>query len=168
MDKKCHTCQSKFVRPRGYSNKQWESRRYCKLTCIKIDRRTKATCIGCSAIFSQPRHLSKKFCTRKCKEENQVLFARKGPNAPNWQGGITASNNAFRHSKAYRDWRKSVFERDKYTCQICSVVGGQLNADHINSFASHPELRLDLDNGRTLCVPCHRTTPTYAKNAKYH
>lgn len=37
------------------------------------------------------------------------------------------------------------------------------NADHIKSFKDHPELRTDLQNGRTLCVDCHRKTDTYGR-----
>jgi len=31
----------------------------------------------------------------------------------------------------YIDWRKSVFERDDYTCCECGKQGGTLNAHHI-------------------------------------
>ena len=34
-------------------------------------------------------------------------------------------------------------------------------ADHVKPWALYPELRYDLDNGRTLCVPCHKKTETY-------
>lgn len=84
----------------------------------------------------------------------------------NWKGGVTPINLAIRTSTEYKVWRKSVFERDRYTCQICHIKGGRLNADHIKPFASHPELRMELSNGRTLCEPCHRKTPTYARKTQ--
>lgn len=70
-------------------------------------------------------------------------------------------------SARYRTWRKAVFERDDYTCQGegCGSRGGELNADHIKPFSTHPELRFKVSNGRTLCVPCHKKTPTYGRNA---
>lgn len=61
----------------------------------------------------------------------------------------------------YKNWRKLVFERDNYTCQICGVRGGILHADHIKPFAYFPELRLKINNGRTLCKNCHKQTGTY-------
>lgn len=78
-----------------------------------------------------------------------------------WKGGITPMNAAIRNSLEYEDWRKAVFERDNYTCQICYQVGGYLHVDHIKPFALFPELRFELSNGRTLCVSCHRKTETY-------
>ena len=80
----------------------------------------------------------------------------------NWKGGISPYNESLRKSVEYKMWRKSIFERDGYTCQWCGIVGGTLHADHIKPFSTHPELRLAIDNGRTLCKNCHMKTDTYA------
>lgn len=80
----------------------------------------------------------------------------KGDKSPNWKGGISLKNENIRTSLEYSRWRKQVFRRDKYTCIICGDnKGGNLNADHIKPFSLFPELRLELDNGRTLCKECH-------------
>ena len=84
-----------------------------------------------------------------------------GENNPNWQGGITTENNRIRTSIEYKLWREAVFKRDDYTCIWCFQKGVYLEADHIKSFAHHPELRFAIDNGRTLCKDCHETTDTY-------
>lgn len=85
-----------------------------------------------------------------------------GADNPMWKGGITPINKKIRTSKEYKLWRTAVFERDNYTCVWCGMRGAELNADHIKPFALFPELRLAIDNGRTLCVPCHKTTDFYA------
>lgn len=89
----------------------------------------------------------------------------KGANHWNWRGGINPVNDTIRKSKRYKVWRKSVFERDDYTCQNCFVRGGKLNADHIKPFAFFEELRFDVNNGRTLCMSCHQATETYGRRA---
>src|SRR3989304_1550222 len=85
-----------------------------------------------------------------------------------WHKGL---KNAWKNSKEYKLWRTAVFERDGYTCIWCGrkkEVAGKLNADHIKPFAYYPELRFAIDNGRTLCVGCHKTTDTYLwKGKKY-
>ena len=79
-----------------------------------------------------------------------------------WKGGVTSLNHRIRNSIEYKLWRKSVFERDSYKCIWCgSNKSGTLNADHIKPFALYPELRLAIDNGRTLCITCHKTTDSY-------
>lgn len=83
-----------------------------------------------------------------------------GANNPRWRGGITPENARIRASNDYKVWRLAVFTRDNFTCQDCGS-GKSLNADHIRPFAFFPELRLDVNNGRTLCEPCHKKTPTY-------
>ena len=89
-----------------------------------------------------------------------------GENHYNWKGGSTDKNKAIRNSTEYKNWRKSVFIRDNYTCTICGQIGKKLNADHIKPFSTHIELRLDLNNGRTLCYECHKKTDTYCRKAK--
>ena len=73
----------------------------------------------------------------------------------NWRGGITNENNKLRNSPEYRHWRKAVFNRDNYTCVLCSKRGGDLVADHIKAWSYYPEHSFDIDNGRTLCTDCN-------------
>jgi 5-methylcytosine-specific restriction endonuclease McrA len=100
---------------------------------------------------------------KRCK--SCEIKRRKGPGNSNWKGGITPENKRLRASQAYKDWRTDVFQRDNYTCVWCGQRGGQLNADHIQPFSTHPHLRFEVSNGRTLCVPCHQKTSTYLAGA---
>ena len=86
---------------------------------------------------------------------------RRGEKSNFWKGGITPINKIIRTSSEYKLWRKSVFERDNYTCIWCGIRGKELNADHIKPFALFPELRFAIDNGRTLCRGCHQKTDTW-------
>jgi len=95
-----------------------------------------------------------------------------GEKGSNWKGGVTEENYRLRRSGAYKAWRTAVFERDGYVCQHCgakSVKGDRvrLQADHIKPFAFYPDLRFDIDNGRTLCEPCHKKTPTYGNHKDF-
>ncbi len=84
-----------------------------------------------------------------------------GNKNPMWKGGVTPKTEIIRKSLEYELWRKSVFERDNYTCQMCGIRGYKLEADHIKRFSEFPELRFVIDNGRTLCKDCHRKTDNY-------
>lgn len=61
-----------------------------------------------------------------------------------------------RFTPEYLEWRVSVYERDNYTCQCCHNSKNKLAAHHMNGFANFPEQRLDVNNGLTLCTPCHK------------
>lgn len=61
----------------------------------------------------------------------------------------------IRESEEYTEWRKAVLKRDEYMCRICQMPERKLHAHHIRSFYWYPALRLDIDNGLTLCERCH-------------
>lgn len=85
-----------------------------------------------------------------------VVKGRGGDKCPFWKGGISPINALIRMSTENKLWRKSVYERDNYTCQKYGTTGGRLNAHHINNFADFPELRFAIDNGITLSEKAHR------------
>lgn len=95
------------------------------------------------------------------EERLKKSLAMRGDKCHWWRGGISKENLKIRMSFGYKLWREAVFKRDNWTCVWCGQIGGKLNADHIKPFRDYPELRLALDNGRTLCVECHRKTDTW-------
>jgi DNA-directed RNA polymerase subunit RPC12/RpoP len=90
---------------------------------------------------------------RKCSRRNQY-----GDKNPMWKGGITPLNEMIRGSSEYKNWRISVFIRDKFTCKECGKTHTYLEAHHIKPFAKYPDLRFDINNGQTLCSNCHNIT----------
>ena len=56
--------------------------------------------------------------------------------------------------KTLEEWSKAVKQRDK-KCMECGVTSG-LHAHHVLPKSTHPELKLALENGRTLCYVCHK------------
>ena len=109
-------------------------------------------CKECGSLFSVKNYRKEtaNFCSHGCASQFR-------------DEGKTSLFKKIRKSFKYKQWRKSVFERDNYTCQDCGRRGGELNADHIKPFALFPELRFDLDNGRTLCIDCHKKTGTWGR-----
>lgn len=78
-----------------------------------------------------------------------------GIDSDDWKGFTTNELTRLRRSAKYSTWRSEVMERDKYTCQHCGASGVYLEVHHMKSFAKHPELRFEIDNGLTVCIPCH-------------
>ncbi len=102
---------------------------------------------------------------RSLQARLSISLGKRGEKNHFWKGGLTSLNNKIRKSFEYKLWRESVFERDNYTCIWCGFKGS-LTADHIKPFSQYPELRFAIDNGRTLCLPCHKTTDTWGGKSK--
>ena len=132
---RCQSCYSLYKK--GDNNSNWKegiSKKYC-LDCNKqLANYYAKYCQSCSKIGKRHWH---------------------------WKGGVKSERRMLMNRKEYKLWRIAVFERDNYICQLCNQRGGDLHADHIKPFSLYPELRLAIDNGRALCVDCHRKTETY-------
>lgn len=104
---------------------------------------------------------------RTLEHRRKLSEAQKGERSHRWKGGLVNENDKLRNSLEYKLWRESVLERDNHICIWCGSKD-KLEADHIKPFAYFPELRFAIDNGRTLCNPCHKSTNTYGGKIKYY
>lgn len=70
----------------------------------------------------------------------------------------------------YIAWRTACLKRDNYKCVVCGRGRpAPLQVDHILPWSVNVEMRFEVDNGQTLCIPCHKRTPTYGRKARtYH
>ena len=117
---------------------------------------------------------------RSEESKRRYSESKKGIKNPAWNGGISPLTNSIRRCFEYRQWRSDIFTRDNFTCVLCGDnKGGNLNADHIknmalilreNKVATIKQAILceelwNLNNGRTLCVPCHKKTDNFGGRA---
>ena len=127
-------------------------------TKAKISKSRKGKDLGNSHGFKKGQESWNKGITHNVHDEEwrrKVSEANSGPKHWNWKGGIDLENRRLRNSAEHKDWSKSVYARDYWTCQLCSYKGNSIVAHHIKSWAEHPDLRFEISNGRTLCRSCH-------------
>jgi len=82
-------------------------------------------------------------------------------------------NKNWRKSREYRRWREWCLLRDEYHCQFCGA-SKKLTVHHIVPASVCPELKYEIRNGLTLCIPCHQNNteqihqmkPRFWKNLK--
>lgn len=116
-----------------------------------------------------PREVKEKIVARKRGKTYQEIYGpraeeearkRRDSNRARFEGRPKKSEAARpKHNADYRygEWRRSVFERDQFTCQVCGRRGGPLQAHHLRSWAKHPDLRFETGNGLTVCAEiCHK------------
>lgn len=136
-------------------------------------------CNYCDKYFEvHPCFLRRKYCSKKCgylarigrsrpeHEKLKISESMKGMKAnnimrgsdnPRWKGGISSENEIIRGSLESRTWQNLVKKRDNFCCQKCKEGRIRyLTAHHILNFSEYVELRFEIDNGITLCRPCHK------------
>lgn len=174
LQKTCLVCNHLFTKPMNESLNSWRYRRkYCSKRCANSAPRSQETRLkqrlaklgkpswnqGIALTEAHKRALRKPH--KKIQDTSNMCGRRPWNKIGN---GITPINDRIRKSPQYKKWRKSVYERDDYTCVLCGKHGGDFQADHIKPFSSYPSLRFEISNGRTLCKKCHRKTETYGMN----
>ncbi len=141
----CEVCGKTF------EAQTYRTARYCSKTCWQTRRKPKIKiCPNCHIAFDSHDKRAI-YCSANCVYQHKV-----GPLSPVWKGGASLARARARQGNDLANWRKSIYKRDKYTCQICGNTGN-IHAHHIKDYANHPALRLDVNNGLTVCIPCHET-----------
>ena len=109
---------------------------------------------GCKAEYQRYQH---HYCSIECKDKGQTVFYS-GTKAKLYNEDISeVTRESERMSNENVQWRKQVFDRDKYTCKCCGLTNsGDLNAHHLNGYHWDIENRYNIDNGVTLCEVCHK------------
>ena len=172
IPKFCEICKKEYF---------GQGKRFCSRECSKK---------WCAVRWKVEKHpwLGKKH-TEEYKQKMSEMFSGekgnmygvRGKHAPGWRGGKCPLYDQIRHMSEYNRWRKEVYKRDYWTCQLCHKKGGRIEADHcrvpfvclifIHKIVSLDQAReckelWDINNGRTLCRPCHEKTETWGFDFK--
>jgi len=137
---------------------------YCKTCEHEYDQnKYNHICEQCGTAYNSGKKKSK-IC-KQCQdikftgETNPMYGIRRfGKNNPNYNlDKSDDEREQGRYIEGYEIWRKAVYKRDNYTCQCCrDSKGGNLNAHHLDGYNWCKEKRVDVNNGVTLCVDCHK------------
>ena len=142
----CVNCRKEYRTGRKHGGKK-----YCSRGCWKVHWKGKNTHMWGKNL---PVSALKKLKGRWIGEKN-----------PNYGKNMSGTNNARwimdrtlltkrqeRNDYAYCEWRKLVWIRDNFKCQMKnSDCMGKIEAHHILSWTKFPELRYEINNGITLC-----------------
>jgi hypothetical protein len=146
----CPVCNNSFV----YKIGGYHDQKTCSVSCGQklktVTRCIKFNCIICNKEYYRTKYWVNKipsrvsrFCSKECKDKGLT-----GKGHPNY------NPNKKLEKDQLREWSREVKRRDKYVCQKCGSKKN-LHAHHIKEKSRFKDLRLDLENGITLCNVCH-------------
>lgn len=169
--KLCKLCGKQFNCPPS----QRERRKFCSRSCSQ--KQVNSLRKGQPLSENRKNQLKRLHIQTKSNPPMKGV-SRCGKVSPTWNGGITPLYRGIRQLEKYSIWRRQIFLRDNYKCQICGATG--LNAHHIKSFktiilennikTTEQALKCDelwfISNGVCLCNKCHYNVHTKEKNDK--
>lgn len=199
----CTGCGKRFKRP----HRQGRKSKYCSWKCYlehrvvwnkktaRIEKGTPCPVCGNPTCKRNRRTCGKEKCIRLFLSGYHKEHKIKPPSQKGkkwgidypiehhnwWRGGISDLRHQIYGSTEWKIWRKSVFERDDYTCQLCGKRGYKLQVDHhlvpfaviLKIFnietlkeAKNCKILWETKNGRVLCRICHQNTETYGGRCK--
>lgn len=121
--------------------KRRKEREYlCRCHCGKI-----FSVMGCNLITNN---------TRSCG--CLAIESRTGPNNWKYNPNLTKDDRFDkRKTPENKKWIENVLFRDNFVCQICKCTGYMV-AHHLDGYHWCKERRVDITNGITLCIHCHK------------
>lgn len=148
-DKVCLTCNLPFPRKKGISNRFWLRQTFCSSLCrYKGYKHTEERKIKIGKAGTG-RHPSKETKLKTSGESNYRWIVDR-TKLKKYDG------SEEKRSPAYKAWRKSVCDRDNWSCRIAdNNCDGKLEVHHILRWSDFPELRYQINNGITLCHAHH-------------
>jgi hypothetical protein len=187
----CEICGKSFLKKITDGLKHWSEQKFCSRLCSDKSRVGGKFPNRKPKVYTKEGREkmvtsmvgNKRASGFKMTEEHRhkIIDAHSGDKSHFWKGGITELSKLIRQCYKYRQWRSDVFTRDDYTCQWCGVRGSvEIHPDHIKTFSSILkennikslgeailcEELWNINNGRTLCIKCHKKTDTYGGKNK--
>jgi 5-methylcytosine-specific restriction endonuclease McrA len=166
LTKACARCGGEFVVVRPA---QYERSKYCGVACQRASRPRGeqagnwngglvtmpcGTC-GCPVRVFRCRANRQRYCSKPCAAEGRTIAGSGSQlSAPNTRTRRRAANR-----KDYKEWRRAVLAHDEMRCRRCGATAVRLVAHHVIPWILEPALRYDVNNGETLCLPCHWKEP---------
>jgi hypothetical protein len=142
VDLPCKICGNLVHLTENKAEKFWAG--YCSKVCCDKTKKTglskKVICQFCGNEFRTVPARNPKFCSNECRGKSR----RKS-----W----AYQDKHLRQSWQYKEWKAKVNIKDNFKCKDCGKESDI--AHHIKNWHEFPELRFDVENGKTLCRKCH-------------
>lgn len=151
---KCPECHIKNLTPIEEVRKFYKSigMEFLDDVYIRVDYPHKVMCV-CGRIVDKTLESAKKgrLCWLCGVQKNT------GSNSSRWNPELSEEDRVgYRSYPGYYSWRREVLKRDGYKCVKCKDSTRELHVHHIIPHSVEKEKRLEVSNGASLCVTCHR------------
>jgi hypothetical protein len=163
----CSKCNSNYNK-RVDSIFNWNGlcRKCSNITTIenKIKGIRKAKYGKCEKCGKESYWIKTSTLCKKCRNENMPH----GENHYKWKKDrSTLAKRQERNDMAYKEWRRLVWERDGFKCQLKDdTCLNKIEAHHIVTWSEDESKRYDVSNGITLCKKHHPKIKKQVENSK--